>query len=367
MRLLKIENLWKKKGHHFQLRDISIECNEREWILFTGPVGEGKETLKDILVGFDEDWEGSIQINGQEIKGTLEYNDNISFIHKHFFDLEQDTTIFNFLSSPLKLKELTENKISEIILETIKLFPFKVQLRKLINDLSLEEKVVVSFIYAMIIQPKLLIIDEPFYELPNSKRQIISSVIRLISKTWKGAPVFIFSSYVKEWLPICDRITLIHNKTILQTGTIKEMLEKPQHIFVTKYMAENEITFIKGIIKGSQFQTKGLTFIIPLQYLQKHQYFEGQELQIGVPAKNFQIVDKLPSSKDGVSFLAPVHIIKKMNGYYKIYSNIGGQLVVAQIKHDIKIEEGSEIYLFFPFKSMIFFDGKTETILKQRG
>ncbi|MCT8139742.1 hypothetical protein H1D32_19750 [Anaerobacillus sp. CMMVII] len=91
--------------------------------------------------------------------------------------------------------------------------------------------------------PRLIFIDEPFYQLSNSKRKLILTTIKDKLHEWKGCPVVIFCSYIYEWLPYCDRLVIMKNKTILQEGEPKVLLKDPKHVFVAKYMNGEGFSF----------------------------------------------------------------------------------------------------------------------------
>jgi ABC-type sugar transport system ATPase subunit len=367
MKLFSMEHVWKKTEKKFGLKDVTFFINENEWLLISGPIGEGKETLQKIILGFDLEWEGSIYLKNKSIKEIEKYHENIAFIHNHLPEENTDDTIYEYITFPLRLNGVPESEITKEVNSIIKQVSLLVKVEKKMKDLSLQEKVFVAFLRATVLKPSMILIDEPFYQLCNSKRKVILTAYKDNLRNWKGCPVVIFSSYILEWLPLCDRLAVMNEKSLLQIGEPKVLLENPNFAFVAKYLSSEGFSFLKGFMKGNYFLTKDFSFLLPSQLLEEMCLYEGQHLLIGIKATSFQLVDKPICFNDGVTFNAPVHILKEDKNFNTIYSNIGSQPLVAQIKKSDKIKEGEQISLFFSYQDLLFFDGYTEKRLIKRG
>ncbi len=367
MTILLIKDLWKKTEHSYQLKDVSLAIYENEWLLITGPVNEGKEVLQNILLQFDEEFHGTVYFQNENIKKIKNYSEQVAFIHNHFTSEETEYNVYDYLSLPLKLKGFDEGEIFENIRKVTEEISCNLSFKKLIKDLSLREKVVVCLLRANLTKPKLLIIEEPFFELPNSKRQTIISVFKNFIKIWKQTTVIVFSSYASEWFEICDRVVLMKNYSISQIGEKKQLLQNPEQIFVTKYIDCTEVSYLKGCIKKGAFISDGLTFLLPQYIEEEFQIYEGQSVYIGLRASYFQIMEQTKLKDEGFTVSLPIHFFKGVDDRYMIYSNIGGNPVVAEIKNNGKIYEGQNLLLYYVFGDLLFFDGVTELNLKRRG
>ncbi len=368
MNILSIKDLWKRTENRFELKDVSLAIYENEWLLITGPVNEGKEALQKILLGFDEDWHGTIYFESENIKKIENYSEQVAFIHNHFVEVGIKDNIYHYLALPLRLKGLTEQEIYRNIRKVTEETFINLNFHTFVKDLSFREKLIVALLRAILTKPKLLIIEEPFFELTNNKRKIVISVFKKFLRNWNGSTVVIFSSYTSEWFEVCDRAILMNHQSIVQIGEKKELLDNPQQIFVTKYIDRTAITYIKGCFKANAFFSKGLTFTVPY-YLQKGLLlFEGQTVFIGMKAMCFQNIDELCINKeDGFTVSLPIHFLKETDDHYTVYSNIGGEPLVAEIKNNGKIYEGQNLLLHYSYKDLLFFDGVTEIKLKRRG
>lgn len=364
MDMLIINNLWKKENKHFLLKDISLAIQQNEWLLITGPTGEGKEALLNILLRFDERWVGEIYFAGYNIKDYKNYFQEIAFINKYYQQLETSESVYDFLSFPLKLNGRKENKLIEkinnlLIDQTL----FKNKLTDLIGDLTIEDKFVICFIKAILTKPKLIIIEEPFYELTNNIRMKVILKLKALKDTFNDCSVIIFSSYAEEWFDVCDRIAILHNSSIVQLGKKDEIIEKPQTIFAVSYINREQFYFLRGEIINKCFRTRGFKLSLPNFIIDQFRLFHRQKVYLALNSSDFQVyVDHLHNSF--FEILLPVHFIQKHKEEWKIYSNIGGQPVMAKIKNDLNVIEQSEILLKYHFKNLYFYDYATKTLLK---
>jgi energy-coupling factor transporter ATP-binding protein EcfA2 len=194
MNKLSFEHVWKQTENNFELKNVSFTINEDEWLLISGPFAQGKETLQKIILGFELNWKGSILLNDESIKDIVNYNEKIAFIHNHLQLENGRVSIYDYLALPLKLRGVSEKEISQDINTALRRFSLLVEIEREMNTLSLQEKVIIAFVRATLMKPSLIVIDEPFYQLPNSKRKMIIATMQEKLRFWKDCPVIIFSS-----------------------------------------------------------------------------------------------------------------------------------------------------------------------------
>ncbi len=358
MSVLSLRNLW-KKSETFQLKDISFSVYEREWLLISGPVGQGKEVLQQIILGFDTDWDGEVLLYGENIRNSPPLTERIAFIPTSIIDENKPQTVYDYLALPLRLLGLTEEIIAVEIQKVSTKYSFFNHFDKLIKDLPFREKVFVSFLRVLLKKPCLLVIEEPFYELPDSKRRQIVEVIKEFYHHWEVCPVVIFSSYINEWLPYTHRVAIIEKQKLLQIGQPNSLIKDPKSLFVARYILSENFTLLKGTLENNYFTTKGFSCSLSQDLIGAGKFYEGQDVVIGIHASSFQVHEGSGTSPD-VLFKVPVHLVKEGENFDKLYSNIGIQPLVAHVKKSGKMNEGDEVKLGISFKDLYFFDGHTE-------
>ncbi|RXI99463.1 ABC transporter ATP-binding protein [Anaerobacillus alkaliphilus] len=358
MSILSLNRVWKRTDNAFWLKNITFEIHEGDWLLISGPVGQGKEELQQILLGFDTDWDGEILLHKKSIKEITSYNDKIAFIPNMIMDEQKLESVYEYLAFPLKIQELSEEKIAEEIHSVAKNIDPFIDLEKPIKELSFKEGVLITCIRAILSKPSLIIIDEPFYQFPNSKRKEIIHVVKEFHDNWAGCPVVIFSSYNKEWLSFVNRLAIIQGYELLQIGDPKSLVEEPKSIFVAKYIHGEGFTLLRGKLKGNHFTSNGFSCSLPLIKFSEDKFYEGQDVVIGIHATSFQINEGRDTSD--IVLKVPVHIVLEEDFYYKLYTNVDSQPLVAHVKKSGKMNEGEQIQLSLPFENLLFFDRNTE-------
>ncbi|MCT8139741.1 ATP-binding cassette domain-containing protein [Anaerobacillus sp. CMMVII] len=131
MNVLSMKHVWKKKETAFLLKDVSLFINDGEWLLISGPVGDGKEELKKVLLGFDNEYEGYISLHKKDIKSMEDYPAKIAFIHNHLIDENGSKTIYEYLAFPLRLEGFSEKEVEKRINHLLRQFSFSMDFEKI--------------------------------------------------------------------------------------------------------------------------------------------------------------------------------------------------------------------------------------------
>lgn len=361
MSVLKVKNVWKMEENKALLKDITLFVEPNEWLLITGPTNEGKECLKKIFSGFDRDYQGRIFLNGENIKEIDKYETKVSFIHNHLVYEQLPQSVFEYITFPLVVKGLPVAEIFKVITKMIANLTLSLDMNKSMKELLLQERVIAAFLRAAITHPEIIILDEPFYQLVNSERKLVLETLKHISERWNGTPVIIFSSYFMEWTSICHRLAIIHRQTLMQIGMPEQLRTNPQSVFVATFCADSSFSFLKGRILNGYFHSDGITFSFPENFFVDKPFYEGQEIIIGIASQSFDFLSSETECQSlGVTMNVFIHILTREKDDVKIFFNIGGQPLVAQIKNNGKMNEGDALMLFVPYKKLLFFEGNTE-------
>lgn len=351
--MLIVKELWKKGGNSFLLKDVSFSVKQDQWSLITGPTNEGKEILQQILLGFDLDWQGEVLLSNKSIK-RQETQTKIELISNRFLDSSNNETIRERLALPLKLKALTDDEIEEQIKKITEPFFSIKKINTPISKLTYFEKIELAYIRALITEPELIIIEEPFAEKPESKRNLIRNAFVQLQSFPAKCAVVLFSCYMNIWNQLCDNIILIHNNKIIQKGTKYDLMKNPQSVFAAKYVLGEQISLIHGYLRGTSFVTEGLRFPFPSDLLQKSFYSDGQELILGIKYTDVKAAKESDDFEKVVTFHAPIQFITEE----KLYTNIGGQPVIALNKGLENRNINQWMRLSIHLDGIYIFDGK---------
>ncbi|MBV1756279.1 MAG: ATP-binding cassette domain-containing protein [Dethiosulfatibacter sp.] len=214
----------KKTGDFFALNDISFTVSDGEIFGLLGPNGAGKTTLLRILSTIMEQTDGTVIVNGfdskkkpEEVKKSIGFLSGNTKLYKKLTPTETMRFFGSFYGIG---KEIMEQRIDKII-NSLDMNDFK---DRIIEKLSTGQVQKTSIARCMIHDPQIYILDEPTLGLDILTSRTIIDFIK--GEKEKGKTIIFSTHYMEEADTLCDRIGLIHQGSLIQTGTIDELKEK---------------------------------------------------------------------------------------------------------------------------------------------
>jgi len=255
--MLKLENVTKYYGDILAVDDLSFEVKEGEIFGLLGVNGAGKTTTFRMIMGLLDMTKGKITLDGKKIDYSV--TDKIGFLTEER-SLLPKLTVREQLLFYGALKNMSDDEIIEKGTYLLEKFGIKDYLDRKIKELSKGNQQKVQFITAIINEPKLLILDEPFSGLDPFNVELFKEEISLMAK--KGSMI-IFSSHRMEHVELfCKKIAIIlKGKTVL-SGDLKEIKRKyrKKNIIVKGTFDIEKIKKIDGVIsvleKASEYEIK---------------------------------------------------------------------------------------------------------------
>lgn len=230
--MLELKSISKSYKDKKVLVDINITIKSGEIISLLGPSGCGKTTLLNIILGLTEQTAGQLIYNGQDIsKNTMqERGFNIVF---------QDFALFPHLNAydnivyGLKNKSVQMSK--EEVQEYLNFLELTPHLHKKIYELSGGQKQRVSIARTLVMQPKILLLDEPLSALDGVIKESIKERIKLIAREFNLTTIIVTHD-PEEALTLSDKVLIINEGTVAQFGTPQEIVSVPKNQFVKDFI-----------------------------------------------------------------------------------------------------------------------------------
>ena len=216
--MLKVEKVTKKYGDLVAVDNLSFEVSDGEIFGLLGLNGAGKTTTFRMILGLLDDYTGNITIDGKHIDYKI--SDKIGFLTEERSLLTKMTVLEQIIYYGV-LKSMSENTIEKKLDYWLERFGIKEYKYRKIKELSKGNQQKVQFISAIIHEPKLLILDEPFSGLDPINVELFKSIILELKK--KGTSI-IFSSHRMEHVELfCEKlVVLVKGKSVLQ-GKLKDI------------------------------------------------------------------------------------------------------------------------------------------------
>lgn len=237
----------KKFGDFTAVRDLNIDIKKGEFFSMLGPSGSGKTTVLRMIAGFETPTTGEILLEGKDITSAAPFDREVNTVFQDYA-LFPHLTIAENVGYGLTVRGLNKTKKKALVeeaLEQVQLFNLK---DRLPSQLSGGQRQRIALARALILRPKVLLLDEPLGALDKQLREQMQIELKQIQR--EAGITFIFVTHdQEEALTLSDRIAVYNDGKIEQVGTPREVYEFPETPFVAKFLG------VTNIIENNVSQT----------------------------------------------------------------------------------------------------------------
>lgn len=242
--ILTLSNISKHFGQTQALSEISLDLHAEERLVILGPTGAGKTTLLRTIAGLEEPDHGHLTLHNIDITHTSPAERDIALVFQNF-SLYPNKTVKENLAFPLRApkQNLTENEIEQRVLDVAQILHITSLLNRPATHLSGGEMQRVAIGRAIVRRPKLFLLDEPLTNLDAKLREILRvEIIRLQRKL--RIPMIYVTHDQTEALSIADRIIVLSEGRILQTGSPQDIYNHPNTPNIARQLGYPPINLI---------------------------------------------------------------------------------------------------------------------------
>ncbi|HQC80385.1 MAG TPA: sulfate ABC transporter ATP-binding protein, partial [Accumulibacter sp.] len=233
-----IRNISKQFGAFKALDDVSIDIPSGELVALLGPSGCGKTTLLRIVAGLEYADRGQILLAGDDASDRHARDRQVGFVFQHYA-LFRHMSVFDNVAFGLRVKPRRHRPAESEIQRRVKHLLELVQLDWLANryptQLSGGQRQRIALARALAVEPKVLLLDEPFGALDAKVRKELRRWLRRLHDEIHVTSVFVTHDQ-EEALEVCDRVVLINKGKIEQIGTPESVYDHPATPFVANFL-----------------------------------------------------------------------------------------------------------------------------------
>lgn len=235
---LEVNNLTKKYGDFYAIKDVNFSLKKGELLCLLGPSGCGKSTILKSIGGFIE-VEGSIILNGVDITHIPPEKRGVATVFQSL-GLFPHMNVLENIKYGLKFNGTPRDKRDEIAEEMLKTLGLEGFGKRMIDELSGGQRQRVALGRSMIVGPDLLLLDEPLSSLDAKLQKSMRMEIREFQKKFDITTIFVTHNQ-EEAFEIADKIILLNDGEIMQTGSARDIYNHPANEFVLDFIGRSNI------------------------------------------------------------------------------------------------------------------------------
>lgn len=230
-------NLSKSYNNNEILKDINLNIESGKVLSILGESGCGKSTFLRLIAGLESIDEGEIYIEKKAVYGKNSSNLNrekIAMVFQDYALMPHLNARENILFSVPNLSKFEQEKRLDFFAKLLKIENL---LKRYIYELSGGEQQRIAVARALIVQPKLILFDEPFSNLDSKLKESLRDELRVLIRNLNISAIFVTHDK-QEAMALSDKIAIIKNAQIAQVGSPKELYEAPKSKFVASFMGD---------------------------------------------------------------------------------------------------------------------------------
>jgi len=334
---VEVQNLSKHFGDHAALSDVSLKVPTGGLTALLGPSGSGKTTLLRIIAGLEsaDPGSGSILFHGQDVTNTSVGDRKVGFVFQHYA-LFRHMSVFDNIAFGLTVRPRSsrpdKSEIADRVHKLLKLVQLDGYEKRLPSQLSGGQRQRVALARALAVEPRVLLLDEPFGALDAKVRKELRRWLRRFHEEVQLTTIFVTHDQ-EEALEMADEVVVMNKARIEQIGTPQQVYDHPASPFVYEFLGNvNRLdSHLEGFAAATAFGQNGSRSL----YVRPHD------------------VEVLPATDDREGALAIVREVHSAGPVARLGcepdGNPGGDLIDAEVSRETVrqygLTQGSRVLL----------------------
>jgi len=340
--VLRIESLSITLGK-FSVQDVSLEIGSNEYFIILGPTGAGKTVLLETIAGIYSPDKGRIFLGDREITSTEPRSRNIGMVYQDYM-LFPHLTVRDNIAFGLRQRKIPLIEQHAMVEKICTLLEIQHLAERYPGSLSGGEQQRVALARALVLEPEILLLDEPMSALDRRTRERMRMELSRIQRL-TGTTLIQITHHFDDVFALADRIAIMQDGRIVQTGETSEVFLHPSDTFVAEFLG------IGNIIRGSSSRTGNIAQITtgrgPVFYAASNIF---GEVVATLHAEDVILsLEPFTSSARNCLFGTVSEVIP-FGSMIRVILDVGFPLTALLTRescHDLHLEQGSKVYATF--------------------
>jgi sulfate/thiosulfate transport system ATP-binding protein len=347
-----LNQISKNFGDFAAVRDLSLEIPSGQLVALLGPSGSGKTTLLRIIAGLETPDTGTIAFHGEDTTTRHVRDRRVGFVFQHYA-LFRHMSVFENVAFGLRVRPRaarpSEKEITDKCMSLLKLVQLDWLAKSYPNQLSGGQRQRVALARALAVEPKVLLLDEPFGALDAKVRKELRRWLRRLHDEIHVTSVFVTHDQ-EEALEVADQVVVMNEGRVEQIGTPTDVYDRPATPFVYSFLGD--VNLFRGRLQHGGLQVGG----------HRLETEEGSEAE--GPAVAYVRTHEIqlePTRQGEAEIEAVVRHFRAFGSLVRVDLDpvSGGDLIEAEIPRErfeaLKLEKGSRVFVK-PKRIRVFLD-----------
>ncbi len=352
-------------GDQRVVTDLTIEVQDKEFLVFVGPSGCGKSTSLRMLAGLEEITEGEILIGDRVVNNVAPKDRDVAMVFQSYA-LYPHMTVYDNMAFGLKLRKTPKKIIDERVNEAANELGIGHLLDRRPRQLSGGQRQRVAVGRAIVREPAVFLMDEPLSNLDAKLRVEARSFISRLHQRLETTFIYVTHDQV-EAMTMGTRICVLNEGKLQQIDSPFNLYHNPHNIFVAGFIGSPSMNFFDATLKedGDNLVVDVGAFTLPVPPIKADSFRShvGMEVVCGVRPEDIDDSNYLPQGIIPASMTCNVEVVEQMGNEVIIYLENSGKNFIARTDPRTDATVGAPMEITINLDNMHLFDINTEMSL----
>jgi ABC-type sugar transport system ATPase subunit len=322
MSYIQIANLRKNYGKLEVVHGVSIDIEEREFVVIVGPSGCGKSTLLRMIAGLEDINDGDLVIDSEHMNNVRPADRGIAMVFQSYA-LYPHKTVFDNMAFGLRIAKLPKAEIAEKVASAVGILQLEPFLKRYPKELSGGQRQRVAIGRAIVRNPKVFLFDEPLSNLDASLRLQMRIELSRLHKDLKATMVYVTHDQV-EAMTLADKIVVMNDGNVEQIGAPLDIYRNPANAFVASFIGSPNMNLLNARVvdvNDDSVRVEAAGFVA--EVMVKHRLAIGADVILGIRPEHLLA---------GHGTDTVVHATERLGGVSYAYAELSdGQQITVQL------------------------------------
>ncbi len=361
---VKLENVTKRFGNFEAVKGLNLNVKNGEFLVLLGPSGCGKTTTLRMISGLETPTEGKIYFGERDVTYLPPRDRNISMVFQSYA-VWPHMTVYENIAFPLRVKKYPKDEIEKRVRWAAELLQIEGLLDRYPGQLSGGQRQRVAVARAIVVEPDVLLMDEPLSNLDAKLRVMMRAELKKLQTKLKVTTIYVTHDQV-EAMTMGDRIAVMNQGRLLQVGPPTEVYLKPNSLFVATFIGAPEMNIVDATVvekeDGLYLEGSGFRLRLPEDFRGILKDYMGKEVYLGIRPEHMTVkgVSTLEHVSKSAEMEGVVDFVEALGTDTIIHVKVGDNLIKVKLPGHIPLPVGDKIKIEVDLDNIHVFDRKTE-------
>ena len=361
---IELRDVVKRFGTVTAVDRINLTVEDKEFIALVGPSGCGKTTTLRMIAGLEELTEGEIYIGDRKVNDVPPKDRDIAMVFQNYA-LYPHMSVYKNMSFGLRLRRLARNEIDSRVREGARILGIEELLARKPKELSGGQRQRVAMGRAIVRKPRAFLFDEPLSNLDAKLRVQMRGELAKLHEQLETTIVYVTHDQI-EAMTLAERIVIMKDGVIMQTGTPLEVYNKPKNIFVAGFIGSPAMNFfdVRVTERDGALSVEGENFKMAVPSSLRNRYLKtkNQEAVLGIRPQDIYDKEIKGSFPGGEPLHATVEVVEPVGSEVILLTTCGSAQLTAVVDPQTRAKPHAEMELLVDLNHMHLFDKSTEEV-----